>query len=221
MIERRDNQCSATLQGRAHEAKASTHLVIASRRRGNLMNIIMKLKKPSTLKRLESSQRGIGLVELIIAIAITGIIGAAATMALHQVLTVPTISNDQNTAINQVRNAVHWISRDALTAQTINDNPGDPKFLELTRMDLDDNELHTITYSLESMPGGLNKLNRSETDNSGTTETTIAQYIEPKAANVTDCRWEESDKVLTVTITAKVGGKTETRAFQVKPRPAD
>ena len=41
MIERRDNQCSATLQGRAHEAKASTHLVIASRRRGNLSGKVL------------------------------------------------------------------------------------------------------------------------------------------------------------------------------------
>ena len=36
MTERRNNQRSTTLQGRAHEAEASTHPVIASRRRGNL-----------------------------------------------------------------------------------------------------------------------------------------------------------------------------------------
>jgi len=44
MTERRNNQRSTTLQGRAHEAEALTHpviaslfyLVIASRRRGNL-----------------------------------------------------------------------------------------------------------------------------------------------------------------------------------------
>jgi len=36
MTERRNNQRSTTLQGRTHEAEASTHPVIASRRRGNL-----------------------------------------------------------------------------------------------------------------------------------------------------------------------------------------
>lgn len=177
----------------------------------------MKLKKTSTLKRLESSQRGIGLVELIIAIAITGIIGAAATMAIHQVLTGTALSNDRNSAVNQVRNAGYWINRDAQMAQSVDPNPGDPKFFELTWIDWDDSELHTISYSLESMPAGLNKLKRSETDNNGTTQTFIAQYIKPKEQEVTWCQW--NGEVLAATITAQVGDETETRTFQVKPRP--
>ena len=41
MTERRNNQRSTTLQGRAHEAEALTHHVIASRRRGNLMGKVL------------------------------------------------------------------------------------------------------------------------------------------------------------------------------------
>jgi len=171
------------------------------------------------MTRLMNNQKGFTLIELIVALAIASVIGVAATMTAHQLITIPVISNDSNTAINQVRNAVNWINRDALEAQTVNATPGDPKFLELTRTDFDDDELHTITYSLESMPGGLEKLKRSETDNSGTTETIIAQYIQPKAVDITYCSWQESDKVLTVTITAQVGTRTEARTFQVKPRP--
>jgi Tfp pilus assembly protein FimT len=181
------------------------------------MNIIMRLKKTSTLKRLESNQKGIGLVELIIAIAITGIIGAAATMSIHQVLTGTALSNDLNSAINQVRNAGYWISRDVQMAQNVDHNPAGPKLFELTWTDWDDSELHTISYSLESMPAGLNKLKRSETDNNGTTQTFIAQSIKPKGEGVTWCQWD--GEVLTVTITAQVGGETETRTFQVRPRP--
>jgi len=206
MTERRNNQRSTTFQGRAHEAEALTHHVIASRRRGNLINIIMKLKKPSTLKRLESSQRGIGLVELIIAIAITGIIGAAATMALHQVLTVPTISNNQNTAINQVRNAVHWISRDVQMAQSVNATGSLDPFLILGWTDWE-GHVHEATYMLEDVSKELRR-------NYDGAQMLIAQYIDTDKSN---CQWD--GKVLTVTITATVGGKTETRTFKVKPRP--
>ena len=175
------------------------------------------MKKPSMLKRLSRSQKGFTLVELMIVIALTGIISTAAAMSIHQVLTGTALSNDLNTAINQVRNAGYWISRDAQMAQSVDHNPGDPKFFELTWTDWDDSELHTISYSLESIPAGLNKLKRSETDNNGTTQTFIAQHIKSKEEGVTWCQWD--GEVLTVTITAQVGGKTETRTFQVKPRP--
>lgn len=167
MTERRNNQRSTTLQGRAHEAEALTHPVIASRRRGNLINIIMKLKKPSTLKRLESSQRGIGLVELIIAIAITGIIGAAATMAIHQVLTGTALSNDLNTAINNVQLAGYLVNRDALQAQEVMlddpDTSAITEFLTLSWTDWDSNDKYRIAYTLEGMPSGdLKYLRRRE-----------------------------------------------------------
>lgn len=182
------------------------------------MNIIMKLKKTSTLKRLESSQRGIGLVELIIAIAITGIIGAAATMALHQVLTVPTISNDQNTAINQVRNAVHWINRDVQSANpsSLNATPAPPKFLSLELQEWESGvwSTHTIDYSLEDTPGTSLKELWRDYDN-GTTRNLIAQYID---LDNTSCSWDADANVLTVLITAHVGDKVQTRTFEVKPR---
>jgi len=166
------------------------------------------MKQPPMLKRLERAQKGFTLVELMIAVAITGIIGAAATMSLHQVITGTTLSNDRNTAINQVRNACHWISRDTQMAQTVNDNPGDPKFLELTWVEWD-GPSRTVDYILQD-----DQLWRHYDGQ----QTLIAQYIKPKGAG-TDCHWDEVEKVLSVNITAEVNGKTETRAFQVKPRP--
>lgn len=165
------------------------------------------------LKRLKGGEKGLSLIELLLVIALTGIIGAVATMSISQVFTSAAISNDQNTAINQVRNAGHWISRDVQMAKTVNDNPGDPKFLELTCENWDASETHTVIYSLLDSSGGLKELWRDWDSQ----QTLIAQYIKPRETGVTDCSWD--GEVLTVNITAQVGDKTETRTLQIKPRP--
>jgi len=159
------------------------------------------------LKRLNGNQKGFTLIELLIVIAITGIIGAAATMAVRQILIGTVLSNDQNTAINQVRNAGYWISRDALMAQSVNDTPEDSKFLELTWQEWDGNTTHTVSYNYTLEYGTLWR-------NYDGQPMFIAEHIE---AGITDCHWD--GEVLTVNITAQVGDKTETRTFQVKPRP--
>jgi len=168
----------------------------------------MKVKKPSILKK---NQRGFTMIELLVIIALTGIIGAAATMSIHQIFTGTALSNDQNTAINQVRNAGHWISRDVQMAKPntiVVYEPTEQNFLGLTIWeDPNGDTTHTVTYTLQD-----GKLWR----NYDAEQTLIAQYIKPKGAD-TDCHWD--GEVLTVNITAQVGDKTETRTFQVKPRP--
>ena len=166
------------------------------------------MKKPSILRKLAKNQKGFTLVELLVAIAIAGIIGAAATMAVHQVITIPIISNNQNTAINNVRNATHWISRDAQSANSTSIDVS-PKFLSLERLEWDSGNWtsHAIDYTLED-----NVLWRYY--DSGTAGTLIAQYIDTEKSN---CHWDGD--VLTVTITSKVGNNSETRTFEVKPRP--
>jgi len=166
-----------------------------------------------TLPNKCSSQKGFTLVELLVAIAIAGIIGAAATMAVHQVITIPIISNTQNTAINNVRNAVHWISRDAVMANNVDASPAGGEFLKLTWNSYDGSS-HNCTYDLLDSLGGLKELRR---DYDGQ-QTSIAQYIDPHNTN---CNWNELERTLTVTITATVGDETEARTFEVQPRPID
>ncbi len=171
------------------------------------------MKKPSIIK---SNQKGFTLIELIITIAIAGIIGGAATLAVHQVITIPTISNDHNIAINQVRNAVHWISRDVQGADP--DSTSTSPFLSLALVDWESASetwtTHNITYSLEDMTGTELKELWRDYDN-GTTQRLIAQYIDQDNSS---CTWDDTNNVLTVTITAQVGNSTETRTFEVKPR---
>jgi len=174
----------------------------------------MRVRQSAILKKLLGNDKGFTLLELLIVIALTGIISAAAAMSIHQVFTSTALSNDQNTAINQVRNAVHWIGRDGQMAKTVNDSPEPPKFLELTWESWNGSQSHNVTYELLDSPDGLKVLQR----NYDGQQLLIAQYIKPEGAG-TDCHWNEVERVLSVNITAAVGDKTETSALQIKARP--
>ena len=163
-------------------------------------------------KKLSRGQKGFTLIELLVAIALTGIIGTAAAMSIHQVLTGSALSNDLNTAINQVRNAGYWISRDALMAQSVNITGASDFPLTLTWTD-SDGHMHQVVYTLDT-PDELKQLRRRETIDTQETTITVSRYID---TGNTSCYWD--GKALTVNITAEVGDTTETRTFQVKPRP--
>ena len=67
-------------------------------------------------------QRGFSLVELLIAMTISGILIAGLTTGIVQVMVSNAGSIAHMTAVKEVENAVHWLSRDAEMAQTINGN---------------------------------------------------------------------------------------------------
>jgi len=128
--------------------------------------------------RLMNNQKGFTLIELIVALAIASVIGVAATMTAHQLISIPVISNDSNTAINQVRNAVNWINRDAQSATPSSINTTSPKFLSMEQLEWESDTgnwtTHTVNYTLESEDKELWR-----DYDSGTTVTLIAQYIDP------------------------------------------
>jgi prepilin-type N-terminal cleavage/methylation domain-containing protein len=92
-------------------------------------------------------ERGYTLVELLIALAITGIMMTTLGMVVQQTVTVPERGDDQVSALHAIQNAAHWVSLDGQTAKSASGGSG----LTLTLPDdssisysLDGDELHRI-----------------------------------------------------------------------------
>jgi len=167
------------------------------------------------MKLLHKNQKGFTLIEIVIALGITGLVMAAATGTIAQIIQ-SSRSSEHMTALRQVQTAGYWVSKDGIQAQTITTLG---YLLYTSREDWDDSELHEVVYSLQDMPSGtLKQLQREEWLN-GTPASTliVSRYID---ADQTNCVWDPDAKSLTFTVTATMNQQTETRTYQVQPRPA-
>lgn len=167
-------------------------------------------------------QTGLTLIELIVALAIIGLVSGVIVMAIHQLLTASGQSNDQQYAVSQLRQAEHWMSRDTLMAQAVTPDADPSGFpLELSWTTSAGNG-YLVTYSLLDMPtGSLKRLQRQEIltapDNSTSTSTlAIADSID---ASLSSCTYTELTRALSVTLTATSRTHTETRTFEAMRRP--
>ncbi len=160
------------------------------------------------------NQKGMTLVELVVAIGIAGFVVVAAATVIFQLITVPERNSNYMTAYTEVQNAGFSVTRDAVQAQevTVDDDPLTPEFLTLDWVDWEGN-VHQAVYTLEDASGGLKELWRDYSN--GVTQETmrVARYIDPG----TSCNWHEN--VLTLVITAQVGDQSATRTYNVEPRP--
>jgi prepilin-type N-terminal cleavage/methylation domain-containing protein len=162
-------------------------------------------------------QAGFTLIELIAALAISGIISLGATMATGQVMTQTVKNNDYTVANRQVLNATKWIGRDAQMAQDIDGWEGFPATSDLTLSWITwDNLSVEAVYSVED--GQLRRV--LSVEGSAPVETLIAQYVDIDPA-ATSCVWDNEELVLT--ITGSVGEGTRivnvTRLTTIASRP--
>lgn len=163
----------------------------------------------------KDSQKGVTLVELLIAIAITGIIGGAIATFAFQIYDGNTRSTNHMTVIKQLENAIHWLSRDIQMSQTVQPDAslGFPLYLTWTEWN---NTVHNVTYSLVG-----SELQRSASIDSGQPAITIvAQYVDTDSA-MTNCQFDNG--VFTFKLTAVIDTSSrqisETRVGEIVPRP--
>jgi prepilin-type N-terminal cleavage/methylation domain-containing protein len=169
------------------------------------------------MKRLKKGQRGFTLIEVLIVIGLTGLISVGLTTTIMQVLTMSHHTANRMTAVRQVQQAGFWVSPDVQMAQPdkVDDNPSSGKFLVLNWTAQDGKE-HEVDYTLENMPSSEFKilLRKHYIDTALDSTTKVAEYINPAQ---TSCVWAGGELIFTVTAT--VGDQSETKIYEVKPRP--
>jgi len=165
---------------------------------------------------IQRDQRGLTLVELLIAILLAGIVTSGITMTIFQVFNMNSRTSNHMIAIRQVQHAGKQVSQDLLQAQHIDteDNPDTPELLTLNWTDWDDAQ-HEIVYTLEDMSSGeFDILWRRHYVNLSLDSTTkVAEYIDP---DQTSC--VPAGGAFSFTVTANVSGQSETRVYEVMPR---
>lgn len=190
--------------------------------------------KQMKMKKLKKGEKGFTLIELLIVIAITGLITAGLTTTIMQVLTMSHSTANRMTAVRQVQQAGFWVSPDVQMAQNVTTGASSGFPLTLTWTDPASGNKHEVTYAITPD----NKLQRTLkiTPQGGqptTTVSIVAEYINPNPANTridpanTTCGWVGEPKppgfqpcpALNFTVTATVGEQSETRVYEVKPRP--
>jgi prepilin-type N-terminal cleavage/methylation domain-containing protein len=192
---------------------------------------------------LHKGQSGFTLVELLVAIAITGVIIIAISTAVFQVVAGNIQNSNQMTATRQVQQVGHWISEDGQMATTASsaDDPETTNFIEKLTLTwteytswksepLDEvDEVismiinHKVIYTLS---GGVLERNEWRTeeiredvfdpeDYLHFSTTRIAQFISSIECTL-------SAKTIVVDVTATVEGfrtATENRVYEINMRP--
>ena len=165
------------------------------------------------MKKLRKGQRGFSLLELIIVIALTGIVTAAITMTVFQVFNMNTRTSNRMTAVAQVQNAGKIVSEDILEAQSLAPGGCTNCVVSMNWTEVVGNQTaHQIKYTLVDKT-----LKREDVGLNYTT--IVAEYITSASfAPVQSCSFPGCG-AYNFTVTATVGKESETRVYEVKPRP--
>jgi len=163
---------------------------------------------------IQRDQRGLTLVELLIAIMLAGAVTGGITMTIFQVFNMNSRTSNHMIAVRQVQHAGKQVSQDLLQAKNVKPSGSSGFPLTLNWTDWDDAQ-HGIIYTLEDMSSGeFDILWRRHYVNLSLDSTTkVAEYIDP---DQTSC--VPAGGAFSFTVTANVGGQSETRVYEVMPR---
>ena len=145
-------------------------------------------------------QKGFTLPELLLTMAITGLIASFLTLAIYQIITITDSGNDRMKALHELQNAGHWLSLDGQMARTA--NGGNELALTLP----DDSPITSITYAVVDT-----ELLR-----------TADGFQMILARNISDISFFVENQVITMTITSSPEGRaniSEQGIYKVFLRP--
>jgi prepilin-type N-terminal cleavage/methylation domain-containing protein len=171
--------------------------------------------------RLKNNQRGFTLIEVLVVVAITGLLAGGISALVFQVLAGNAQTSAQMTAVKDVEKAIHSITLDVQTAQNVSVNAtstnGFP--LNLTWVEWD-NTANSVTYSLKD--GQLQRRLMVVSLVPPATTTTTTVVVRNINVDETNCNLT-AQGALMVNVTSSIGGlrpASETRSFMVISRAA-
>jgi len=172
---------------------------------------------------LHTNQRGLTLVGLIIAIAVTGIISSGVILTISQMFDHSARSSARMTAIKQLENASHYINRDGQMAQTVEIADPDPDGFPLTLkwVEWDSNDEIQVVYFIDGTQLKREHYTNRSTNPLPDESTPVAKYLDSDQCN---CEWDDTEGKLLFTLTCAVssssGDSAETRTWEIAPRPS-
>ena len=167
----------------------------------------------SKVLSISRGQKGFTAIEMLVAVAITSLIGGGVVTAISLTVNTSVRNSDHALAVNEFRNAVYWIRRDAKMAQTIQIDAGESGLpLVLSWVEWD-NSQHNVTYELDN--GKLMRIYSVDGDES---TILVAENVDP-----TSTSFNFFGGILTfdLTISTGEGSRTvnESQECTVDPRP--
>ena len=151
-------------------------------------------------------QKGLTLVELLVAAAISSMVIGALGTALHQFIMTSERGNDELRALFDVQNAGHWLTLDGERAEATNLVDGAPPAGSMTLSWTSGGLAHTSTYSLSGTD--------FKRDHNGTV-TTVGRHV-------SGVQFSLVGRLLTVSMTSTPEGRqgvSEQATYKVWLRP--
>lgn len=147
------------------------------------------------------NQKGFTAIELLLALAITGVVSTGIAGSIFQVFEMNALTSNRVIAITEVENAGYWIRRDANMAQSV----------------ITDDETEVLTLAWVGYESDVSEVRYTD-DGSGlcrevTTYDSSGQVVETATRLVARHTAIATDGV-TVTITASVGDAEEARTYE-------
>ena len=153
-------------------------------------------------------ERGITLVELLVALAITGLITGILVTAIYQIYNVTGWGNNELVVQHDLQNAATWLNRDVLTASSA-DVSGSQMVLTIPYFITDTVHTDAITYTFSTAE-------RTLTRDSVASTVTVARHIvsnpfPPPADTITSA--------ITITLISQAGVVTGSATLHLDMRP--